>query len=82
MPVDNPQKTRHQKLFRNGGSQAVRIPKEMKFDTDEVILHREGDRLIIVPKVKKIRALSKKMGQPLDWNWEASDSPVEPEDLY
>ena len=44
----------------------------MKFDTDEVILHREGDRLIIVPKVKKIRALSKKWA---DWNWEARTEP-------
>lgn len=82
MPVENSLKARRQKLFRNGGSQAVRIPKEMKFDTDEVILHREENRLIIQPRLKKISALSKQMGNPLDWNWEAPDNPVQPDKFY
>lgn len=29
------------KLFRNGRSQAVRLPKEFRFEGDEVSIHRE-----------------------------------------
>lgn len=38
------------KLFPNGGSQAVRLPKECRFeDQSEVIVRREGRRVIIEP---------------------------------
>lgn len=38
------------KLFRNGGSQAVRLPKECRFDEgDEVLVRREGRRVILEP---------------------------------
>lgn len=36
------------KLFQNGGSQAVRLPKECRFDgPDEVLVRREGRRVIL-----------------------------------
>jgi antitoxin VapB len=35
------------KLFPNGRSQAVRLPKEFRLPGSEVLIHREGDRLII-----------------------------------
>ncbi|VAW64245.1 hypothetical protein MNBD_GAMMA09-1362 [hydrothermal vent metagenome] len=37
------------KLFQNGGSQAVRLPKEYRFDADSVEIIREGEKLIISP---------------------------------
>jgi antitoxin VapB len=37
------------KLFRSGGSQAVRLPKAYRFDGEEVSIHREGDRVILEP---------------------------------
>jgi antitoxin VapB len=37
------------KLFRNGRSQAVRLPKEFRFPGDEVTLRREGDAVILEP---------------------------------
>ena len=38
------------KLFQNGGSQAVRLPKECRFTGQrEVVVHREGRRVIIEP---------------------------------
>lgn len=39
------------KLFRNGGSQAVRLPKECRFpDTQhEVIVRKEGRRVVLEP---------------------------------
>jgi len=41
------------KLFINGKSQAVRIPKSMEFDgINEVEVYKEGKRLIIEPKRK------------------------------
>ena len=41
----------HTRVFQNGNSQAVRIPKEVAFPPHvrEVLVHREGDRLIIEP---------------------------------
>lgn len=35
------------KVFWSGRSQAVRIPKEFRFDTDEVTIRREGDVIIL-----------------------------------
>jgi len=40
------------KIFKNGGSQAVRLPKECWFDTDEVVINRIGHAVIIYPKDK------------------------------
>lgn len=38
------------KLFRSGGSQAVRLPKEFRFDgQDEVLVYREKNRVILEP---------------------------------
>lgn len=41
------------KLFRTGGSQAVRLPKEFRFNTDEVWVRREGQAVILEPKSKR-----------------------------
>ncbi len=40
------------KVFINGRSQAVRIPKKYRFSTDEVYVERDGDRIILSPKPK------------------------------
>ncbi len=39
------------KLFRNGGSQAVRLPRDCRFPEGqtEVIAHREGRRVVLEP---------------------------------
>ena len=37
------------KLFRNGQSQAVRLPKEFRFEGDRVYIKREGDAVILLP---------------------------------
>ena len=38
------------KLFTNGGSQAVRLPKSCRFDGDEVYVNRVGKAVILLPK--------------------------------
>lgn len=47
---------RHARLFRNGRSQAVRIPREFEFAEKEVVIHKDGDRLVLEP-VKKHKNL-------------------------
>ena len=42
-------KTIRAKLFQNGGSQAVRLPKECRFESSEVLVRREGRRVILEP---------------------------------
>ena len=39
------------KIFQNGGSQAVRLPKAVRFPDDqhEVLVHRVGRRVILEP---------------------------------
>jgi len=44
---------RRARLFRNGRNQALRIPREMELAGDEVIIRREGDRLIVEPVAKR-----------------------------
>ena len=38
------------KIFENGRSQAVRLPKKFRFDTDEVVVQQLGEAVILVPK--------------------------------
>lgn len=41
------------KLFQNGRSQAVRLPKAYRFDgLTEVSIERDGDRIVLSPKRK------------------------------
>lgn len=38
------------RIFRNGRNQAIRIPVELSFDTDTVVIAKRGDALIVRPK--------------------------------
>ena len=38
------------KVFANGGSQAVRLPKNCRFEQDEVLVNRIGSVVILMPK--------------------------------
>lgn len=37
------------RVFTTGRSQAVRLPKEFRFDTDTVLVHRDGTSVILEP---------------------------------
>lgn len=41
------------KVFENGRSQAVRLPKEYRFDDEEVAINKIGDIVILMPKENK-----------------------------
>jgi antitoxin VapB len=40
------------KLFQNGRSQAVRLPKEYQFSGDDVFIQRHGDAVLLIPHEK------------------------------
>ena len=44
------------KIFMTGRSQAVRLPKEFRFESDEVRIRKEGSAVILEPL-------------PEDWSW-------------
>jgi antitoxin VapB len=38
------------KVFRQGNSQAVRLPKEFRFQEAEIYIRRQGDTIMLIPK--------------------------------
>ena len=45
------------KVFSNGGSQAVRLPKTCRFKEDEVLVNRIGNVVILFPKEDRWKSL-------------------------
>lgn len=61
------------KLFKNGHSQAVRLPRAFRLPGREVAIRRDGDRIVLEPLVparwprnffKAIRIEDKAFGRP------------------
>lgn len=42
-------RSRRAKVFWSGRSQAVRLPKEFRFEGEEVTIRKEGDKVILEP---------------------------------
>ncbi len=38
------------KIFQHGNSQAVRLPKEFRFEEDEVVVKRHAGGVLLLPK--------------------------------
>lgn len=38
------------RVFMNGNSQAVRLPKDFRFEEDEVVIKRVGHTVMLIPK--------------------------------
>ncbi|MBD2859592.1 antitoxin [Spongiibacter sp. KMU-158] len=51
------------KIFQSGNSQAIRIPKEFRFDVSEVEIFKRGDEVILKPKPKNLGAAFKLLGE-------------------
>ena len=45
------------KVFTNGNSQAVRLPRQFRLEDGEVYITKEDDRIVIFPKPKKFSTL-------------------------
>ncbi|MFT8720432.1 antitoxin [Acetobacter sp.] len=74
VPEINP-RPREVKLFRNNRSQAVRIPVEFELPGDRVLIHRDGDRLVLEP-VKAPTTLNELLAA---WR---EEPPLAPEDDF
>lgn len=56
------------KLFKNGESQAVRLPKEFRFVGEEVFIKRVGSAVVLFPKAKSWDTLIQSLEKfPLDF---------------
>lgn len=75
------------KLFRHHRSQSVRIPVELELPGDRVLIHREGDKLIIQP-LPRPRNLYELLAE---WRKEPSledqlpkveDMPAKPQEIF
>lgn len=51
------------RIFQSGNSQAVRIPKEFRFDVSEVEIFKRGDEVVLKPKPKNLGAAFKLLGE-------------------
>ena len=74
---------RNVKLFRNGRSQAVRIPKEFELPGEDAILRRLDDGTLTLAPARK-RSLIEILAslEPIDEDFpEIEDPPPEPFDL-
>jgi antitoxin VapB len=64
------------KIFTSGGSQAVRLPKAYRFEGSEVLIWRDGPRVILEPIPQRARTQAE-----LDAMWariRALDDPDDP----
>jgi antitoxin VapB len=59
---------RRAKIFWNNRSQAVRLPKDFQFQTDEVFIRKDGDDVILSPK-------------PKTWDWYFANRTLASEDF-
>ncbi len=51
------------KIFMNNRSQAVRLPKEFRFNTTEVFIRKDGSEVVLSPR-------------PIDWSSYLTEGPV------
>lgn len=59
------------KIFWSGRSQAVRLPKEFRFDTQEVRIRRHGSSVILEPIAQDWAWLEEVIG-PVDEEFESA----------
>lgn len=63
------------KLFTNGGSQAVRLPKEYRFDGTEVFVKRIGRAIVLIPHEEPWQLLIDSLAEFPDDFMESRDQP-------
>ena len=54
------------KLFTNGKSQAVRLPKKYRFEGSEVYIKRIGNTVVLIPKYNSWEPFLKSLGKFTD----------------
>ena len=72
------------KIFKNGRSQAVRLPKEYRIKADDVFIKKVGDVIMLIPKDKvwtTFRGSFDRFTSDLEFKREGNDIPQERKDL-
>ena len=62
------------KLFANGKSQAVRLPKEYRFSGDEVGIMKVGEVVVLYPKNKEDKLFLSSIGNFTDDFYESIET--------
>ncbi|MCA9310059.1 MAG: AbrB/MazE/SpoVT family DNA-binding domain-containing protein [Phycisphaerales bacterium] len=68
------------KIFSNGASQAVRLPKEFRFDADEVCIKRIGSAVLLFPKEAAWTLMGEALGQADDDFMSEREQPGRPDE--
>lgn len=63
------------KIFANGRSQAVRLPKEFRFDGEEVFIKRVGEMVVLIPYHAPWQSLFDSLDQFSDDYMDTRDQP-------
>ena len=63
------------KLFKNGQSQAVRLPKEFRFEGDEVFVRKLGNTVVLIPMDDPWRTLIESLNEFSEDYLEERDQP-------
>ena len=67
------------RLFKNGRSQAVRLPKEFRFDGDRVFIKRVGNAVVLVPYERPWQSLFDSLGRFSDDYMQDREQPTQQE---
>jgi antitoxin VapB len=72
------------KIFMNGRSQAVRLPKKFRFEGSQVYINMVGDAVILIPYQEPWQTLQDSLSMFSDDFMETRDqsSPQEREDMF
>ncbi len=79
--VDANSDVRKASLFMNGRSQAVRLPKEFRFEGTHVFVRKEGDRVILSPEDNRWERFLAAFGSAPDFPDRDQGSPQERPEL-
>ncbi len=71
------------KVFKNGRSQAIRLPKEYRVDSEEVYIEKIGQSLVIVPKKRSKWDIMRKSLDSLEgFDFDRKQPKVQERDLF
>jgi len=72
------------KIFQNGQSQAVRLPKEFRFEEDEVFIKKQGNATVLLPVKNPWKSLFDSLNHFSDDFMETRDQPEQQdrEDMF
>jgi antitoxin VapB len=65
------------KLFQNGRSQAVRLPKEFRFSGSQVFIKKAGNAVVLIPYQDSWQVLFDSLNQFSEDYMESRDQPAQ-----